>query len=102
MFNNIRNNVAPINEYDFQSMIHDVNYVLADGKSSKLKEADDIALRDLNPYSPITKIMTYGLKARQLLGLYSQPVSNKQLDDAFIAKGVLMKRYNLPESNFVA
>jgi len=82
--NRIKNNIMPINKTDTAAMLHDVNYMLANGDKHLLQLADDKALKRASGEGYVP--MWLGLKIRRLLGLYE---GNRSQDNRRAALGIV-------------
>lgn len=74
----VRKGVNPTNFVDMMAMVHDINYLLANGDRDLLFKADAIAVTRALGHEGST-LMTLGLTARTVLGLPQQGDLNEGL-----------------------
>lgn len=68
VLNRVAKHVQPINQTDAAAMVHDINYILANGDATDLTKADNIA-NNMSSGLP-GLLMEAGLGIRKLLNLY--------------------------------
>lgn len=100
----IRSNVEPVNSADKASMIHDVNYILAQGNPEKLNQADEKALSRLSILNPFRLIMEMGFSVRQKFHLYEGRNDPEYVyQNALELKQLILQRYDdIHEDDFIA
>jgi len=107
VFDRIERGDLPVTLADKVAMLHDVNYVIANGDPMLLKKADDIALSSLPLSDPLYWVMRVGLKTRQNLHLYEGKIDVEKADKVKYLKMILENRqdfrpYGITSNDFVA
>lgn len=95
------NGVQPINDVDASALVHDVNYLLAQGDHDLMNRADDIAME--RPFSFFNiypgMLMKVGLGMRKLLHLKEGKFNT--LDVGLAAKQLLLSDSRFSKLGFV-
>jgi hypothetical protein len=106
IFSRVERGVQPSDQADLASMIHDVNYALANGNADKLDEADQKALNRLSYLDKYYYLMYLGFKARKMMNLYVGKVNDIDRDKAFKAKHIILSsplytKYEISDKDFI-
>jgi len=104
VFDRIMHGVKPVDAADTSAMIHDVNYILANGDPTKLDLADSKALSRLSLLDPMRYVMQIGLNVRRTLGLYEGKQQNQNVGrilSQHLINSDDFKRYDIKSSDFV-